>query len=73
MEAAVDYKYYGLLAVCILLSGLTFVLVRWPRGKHATFSRILSAFSICIMLGIITTIIRNGGKHCQVTNKNSGQ
>jgi hypothetical protein len=33
-----DYKYFGLLSFAILLCGLTFIVWRWPQGKHVTFS-----------------------------------
>lgn len=33
-----DYKYFGLLSFLILLCGLIFIVIRWPQGKHVTFS-----------------------------------
>jgi len=32
------YKYFGLLAVAMLVCGLGFIIWRWPQGKHHTFS-----------------------------------
>lgn len=34
-----DYKYFGLLAVIILVSGLAFVALKWPEGRHLSFSQ----------------------------------
>ena len=34
-----SYKFFGLWAVLILFTGLAFVIYRWPRGKHYTFSQ----------------------------------
>lgn len=34
-----DYKYFGLISVMLLLVGLWFVIWRWPQGKHMTFSQ----------------------------------
>lgn len=39
MEAISDYKILGLLSVVILLCGLIFVIIKWPQGKHLTFSQ----------------------------------
>jgi hypothetical protein len=39
MEVVSEYKYLGLLSVCLLLCGLVFVIMRWPQGKHLTFSQ----------------------------------
>lgn len=39
MRAISDFKYLGLLSVCLLLCGLIFVVMRWPQGKHLTFSQ----------------------------------
>jgi hypothetical protein len=39
MIEVMDYKYFGLLASLILLSGLLFIIWRWPQGKHLTFSQ----------------------------------
>lgn len=33
------YKYFGLVAVAILVAGLAFVVRRWPRGVSYTFSQ----------------------------------
>lgn len=35
----VEYKYFGLLAVIILALGLSFVALKWPEGKHLSFSQ----------------------------------
>lgn len=34
-----EYKYFGLLALILLVLGLIFVLYRWPAEKHLTFSQ----------------------------------
>lgn len=34
-----EYKYFGLIAVIILILGLAFVAIRWSEGKHLTFSQ----------------------------------
>lgn len=34
-----DYTYLGLLAVSILVVGLAFVVIHWPKDRHATFSQ----------------------------------
>lgn len=34
-----DYKYFGLPTVILLVLGLIFVLYRWPAEKHLTFSQ----------------------------------
>lgn len=39
MEVVSEYKYLGLLSICLLLCGLILVVVRWPQGKHLTFSQ----------------------------------
>lgn len=39
MQLTSDFKYLGLLSVCLLLCGLIFVVMRWPQGKHLTFSQ----------------------------------
>lgn len=33
------YKFSGLLAVAILLIGLSYIVLRWPKGRHTTFSQ----------------------------------
>jgi hypothetical protein len=35
----ISLKHLGALAVIILVFGLSFVALQWPRGKHATFSQ----------------------------------
>lgn len=35
----VEYKYLGLIAITILTLGLAFVALKWPEGKHLTFSQ----------------------------------
>lgn len=39
MEAISDYKILGLFSIFILLFGLILVVVKWPQGKHLTFSQ----------------------------------
>lgn len=34
-----EYRYFGLLAFIILITGLIFVIFKWPAGKHLTFSQ----------------------------------
>lgn len=34
-----SYEHFGLLAFFILLSGLLFIVWKWPEGKHLTFSQ----------------------------------
>lgn len=34
-----DYRHFGLLATALLVSGLLFVVYRWPQGRHKTFSQ----------------------------------
>ena len=34
-----EYKYLGMLAVIILILGLSFVAIKWPEGKHLSFSQ----------------------------------
>lgn len=36
---SMSYKYYGLVSVALLLTGLWFVVWQWPQGKHMTFSQ----------------------------------
>jgi hypothetical protein len=38
MLRAMDYRYFGLLSFAVLVCGLTFIVLRWPQGKHVTFS-----------------------------------
>jgi hypothetical protein len=33
------YKYLGLLSVVLIICGLSFLLWKWPQGKHMTFSQ----------------------------------
>ncbi len=35
----IEYKYFGLVAVIILLLGLSFVALKWSEGIHLTFSQ----------------------------------
>jgi uncharacterized membrane protein len=37
--ADIDYKFLGLLAVFILAAGLAFIVIKWPKSIHATFSQ----------------------------------
>lgn len=39
MVSHIAYKNFGLLAVLILTLGLTFLVRKWPQGKHLTFSQ----------------------------------
>jgi hypothetical protein len=39
MQPVTSYKFLGLLAVALLLLGLSFVVIKWPQGKHLTFSQ----------------------------------
>jgi hypothetical protein len=39
MQPVDDYKYFGLLSVVILLSGLLFVVYKWSHGTNLTFSQ----------------------------------
>lgn len=34
-----DYKYFGLLAVIILILGLMMIVIKWPQGSQLSFSR----------------------------------
>jgi hypothetical protein len=34
-----DYKYFGLISVTLLLVGLWYVIWKWPQGRHMTFSQ----------------------------------
>jgi len=34
-----QYKYLGFISVVLLLTGLLFVVWKWPQGKHMTFSQ----------------------------------
>lgn len=34
-----QYRYFGLLSITLLLVGLWFVVWQWPQGKHMTFSQ----------------------------------
>ncbi len=38
-----DFKYFGLIALCILVFGLVFVIFRWPHPTRATFSQHVAA------------------------------
>lgn len=53
MEASADYKYFGLLAAIILLCGLAFLAVKWPQGKHATFSQHAAAQKFTVLYYIL--------------------
>lgn len=39
MQPVAAYEHFGLLAFCILLGGLTFIIWRWPQGTQYTFSQ----------------------------------
>jgi hypothetical protein len=34
-----SFQYFGLLAFLVLFSGATFIVWKWPQGKHATLSQ----------------------------------
>jgi hypothetical protein len=34
-----EYKYLGLLAIIILVTGLVFIMLKWPQGRHSSFSQ----------------------------------
>lgn len=55
MEA---YKYFGALAVLILIVGLLFLVVRWPQGKHVTFSQHAAAYGHTVLYyNLLFTIV----------------
>lgn len=43
------YKFFGALAIFILIIGLTFLAVKWPQGKHMTFSQHAAAYKHTIL------------------------
>jgi hypothetical protein len=53
MEANTDYQYFGLIAAVILLCGLTFLAIKWPQGKHATFSQHAAAQKFTVLYYIL--------------------
>ena len=57
-----SYKYLGLLTICILAAGLTYIVVKWPNSKHATFSQHIAASKASIiyyivLFGIVLTLL----------------
>lgn len=54
-----DYKFFGLLAVSILTIGLLFVVVKWPKSRHFTFSQHVagSKRSILYYVGLFTLVL----------------
>lgn len=60
--ADIDYKIFGLLAVCILTAGLAFVVIKWPKSVHATFSQHVAArkqsiIYYAVLFGIVLTLL----------------
>jgi hypothetical protein len=57
-----SYKYLGLLTICILAAGLTYIVVRWPNSKHITFSQHIAASKASIiyyivLFGVVLTLL----------------
>ena len=57
-----SYKYLGLLTICILAAGLTYIVVKWPNSKHATFSQHIAASKVSIiyyivLFGVVLTLL----------------
>lgn len=43
-EAVDTYRPLGAVAIAVLIAGLLFLVMRWPQGKHATFSQHAAAY-----------------------------
>lgn len=54
-----DYKLFGILAVSILAIGLSFVVVKWPKSRHFTFSQhvAVSKQSILYYVGLFAVVL----------------
>lgn len=43
-----EFKYLGLVAVTILILGLIIIVLKWPQGRHSTFSQHVAAHKVSI-------------------------
>lgn len=48
-----NYRILGLLAVSILFTGLAFIVFRWPKSRHATFSQHIASRRLSIVYYIV--------------------
>lgn len=52
------YRYFAALAVFVLVIGLSFLVVRWPQGKHVTFSLHAAAYRHTVLYyNLLFTIV----------------
>jgi hypothetical protein len=49
MQPVEFFKHFGLASALLLTIGLTFLITRWPLGRHATFSKHAAAQRITII------------------------
>lgn len=59
MEPIPAYRHLGLLASLILLVGLSFIIWRWPEGKHLTFSQHVALYKhrILYYIGLFSVVL----------------
>lgn len=53
MEVSEVYKHFGLLSAALLTPGLLFVVLRWPQGKHRTFSQHIATSKTAIIYYVL--------------------
>lgn len=59
MEPIAAYRHLGLLASVVLFVGLSFIVWRWPEGKHLTFSQhvALHKHRILYYIGLFSVVL----------------
>lgn len=53
MEVSEVYKHFGLLSAALLVPGLLLVVLKWPQGKHRTFSQHIATSKTAIIYYVL--------------------
>lgn len=48
-----SFKYFGLLSLILLFFGLSFIVIKWPRGRQYTFSQHIAQYTSSILYYIL--------------------